>query len=61
MECIGLFISARGQDALLGLPLFLWAQGTGLRMAPIFKPYQYIIYNIAFRLYIIVKYNVYNI
>ena len=27
------FISSRGQDALLGLPLFLWAQGMGLRMA----------------------------
>ena len=36
--CIGFFFffffsSARGQDALLGLPLFLWAQGMGLRMA----------------------------
>ena len=40
MECIGFLTSARGQDALLGLPLFLWAQGTGLRSTPIFKPYQ---------------------
>ena len=43
MECIGFLISARGQDALLGLPLFLWAQGPGLRMAPIFKPYHHLI------------------
>ena len=40
MECIGLFTSARGHDVLFGLPLFLWAQGTGLRSTPIFKPYQ---------------------
>ena len=40
MECIGFFTSARGQDALLGLPLFLWAQGTVMRMTPIFKPHQ---------------------
>ena len=30
---------ARGQDALLGLPLF-GAQWMGLRTAPIFKPHQ---------------------
>ena len=50
------FTSARGQDALLGLPLFLWAQGMGLRMALSINIKLYILKLIS----IFFKYKLYN-